>query len=96
MRDNLGVRLLRAIWEVFMRFSLVLSSVLSQIKYISKFIQETLTFLVDIHSYGGTFSSGNLFVFGFLRLPPPSAKELVGLGESVFSTRFERFSYGTR
>ena len=92
MRDKLGARLLRAIWEVFMRFSLVLS----QIKYISKFIQETLTFLVDIHSYGGTFSSGNLFVFGFLRLPPPSAKELVGLGESVFSTRFERFSYGTR
>ena len=90
MRDKHGARLLRAIWEVFMRFSLVLS----QIKYISKFIQETLTFLVDIHSYGGTFSSGNLFVFGFLRLPPPSAKELVGLGESVFSTRFERFSYG--
>ena len=75
-----------------MRFSLVLS----QIKCISKFIQEILTFRVDIHSYGGTFSSGNLFVFGFLRLPPPSAKELVGLGESVFSTRFERFSYGTR
>ena len=92
MRDKLGARLLRAIWEVFMRFSLVLSL----LKYISKFIQETLTFLVDIHSYGGTFSSGNLFVFGFLRLPPPSAKELVGLGESVFSTRFERFSYGTR
>ena len=40
MRDKLGARLLRAIWEVFMRFSLVLS----QIKYISKFIQETLTF----------------------------------------------------
>ena len=92
MRDKLGARVLRAIWEVFMRFSLALS----QIKYLSKFIQQTLTFCVDIHSNGGTFSSGNLFVFGFLRLPPPSAKELVGLGESVFSMRFERFSYGTR
>ena len=40
MRDKLGTRLLRAIWEVFMCFSLVLS----HLKYISKFIQETLTF----------------------------------------------------